>query len=292
MPPWSAEPITSDYAMTSRPSLLFRLFRHIVLGGGAALFLLPFVWMVLTSLKPADEIFTSTIQWLPTRWAAVENYTQALTQVPLLRYLGNGVLVCACILLLQIVVALPAAYAFAKLDFRGKRWGWRLVMLALLIPYQAIAIPLYVMLHWLGLLNTLAALILPFTLSAFGIFLMRQFFKTIPDDLVHAARLDGMSEFGLVWRVMLPAAMPALLAFSIFSVVAHWNDYFWPLLVISSPELATPPLGTMFFRNEEAGIHYGPLMAGTVMITAPLLLLFIVAQKRFIDGVTLSGVKG
>ena len=121
---------------------------------------------------------------------------------------------------------------------------------------------------------------------------MRQFFRTVPDDLVHAARLDGMSEFELVWRVMLPTAVPALFAFAIFSVVWHWNDYFWPLLVISSPELATPPLGTMFFRNEEAGINYGPLMAGTVLITAPLLLLFIAAQKRFIEGVTLTGVKG
>ena len=274
------------------PSILFRSFRHLLLMAGAVIFLAPFIWMVLTSLKPADEIFTREISLLPSRLALVENYTQALTKVPLLRYLWNGVFVCASILVLQIVVALPAAYAFAKLEFRGKTWAWSLVMLALLIPYQATAIPVYVLLHHLGLLNTLSALIVPFTISAFGIFLMRQFFRTVPDDLIHAARLDGMNELELVWRVMLPTAIPALFAFSIFSVVWHWNDYFWPLLVIASPELATPPLGTMFFRNEEAGTNYGPLMAGTVLITAPLILFFIALQRRFIEGVTLTGVKG
>lgn len=276
----------------NRPTLQFRILRHLVLMAGATIFLMPFIWMVLTSLKPADEIFAREFSLLPARLALVENYAAAITKVPLLRYLSNGLLVCAGILVLQILVALPAAYAFAKLDFRGKAWAWRLVLLALMIPHQATAIPIYVMLHHLGLLNTLSALIVPFTISAFGIFLMRQFFRTVPDDLVHAARLDGMSELEVVWRIMLPTAVPALFAFSIFSVVWHWNDYFWPLLVISSPELATPPLGTIFFRNEEAGTNYGPLMAGTVLITAPLLLLFIAAQKRFIEGVTLTGVKG
>ncbi len=275
-----------------RPTLIFRIARHLVLMSGAAIFLAPFIWMVLTSFKPADEIFNREISLIPHKLALVENYTLALTKVPLLQYLWNGVLVCSGILMLQIAVALPAAYAFAKLDFRGKTWLWRLVLLALMIPHQATAIPIYVMLHYLGLLNTMSALIVPFTISAFGIFLMRQFFRTVPDDLIHAARLDGMSELELVWRVMLPTAIPALFAFSIFSVVWHWNDYFWPLLVIASPELATPPLGTIFFRNEEAGINYGPLMAGTVLITAPLVLFFIATQKRFIEGVTLTGVKG
>ena len=274
------------------PSTFFRCFRHVVLMLGAVIFLAPFVWMVLTSLKPADEIFTREFSLLPSRLAFVDNYTQALTKVPLLRYLWNGIVVCASILALQILVALPAAYAFAKLNFRGKRWAWSLVLLALMIPHQATAIPVYVLLHHMGLLNTLSALIVPFTISAFGIFLMRQFFRTVPDDLIHAARLDGMNELELVWRIMLPTAIPALFAFSIFSVVWHWNDYFWPLLVIASPELATPPLGTLFFRNEEAGTNYGPLMAGTVMITAPLMLLFVALQRRFVEGVTLTGVKG
>lgn len=280
--------------MTSplQPSLAWRIFRHVVLMSGAVVFLLPFVWMVSTSLKPADEIFTEGLRLLPERWAAIENYRRALTDVPLLHYLWNGVLVCAAILVLQIVVALPAAYCFAKLKFAGKRLSWALVMLSLMIPFQATAIPLYIMLYHAGLLDTLAALVIPFIASAFGIFLLRQFIVGVPDDLIHAARLDGMREFELVWRVIMPAAKPALIAFSIFSVVWHWNDYFWPLLVINTMDLATPPLGTMFFKNEEAGTDFGPLMAGTVIITLPLLVFFLIAQKRFIEGVTLSGVKG
>lgn len=274
------------------PALPWRLLRHLLLMSGAVIYLLPFIWMLSTSFKPADEIFREGFHLLPRHWAAVENYTRALTDVPLLRYLWNGVVVCAGILLLQIVVSLPAAYCFAKLQFRGKRLAWGLVLLSLMIPFQATAIPLYILFYHVGLLDTTAALIVPFIASAFGVFLMRQYFMGVPDDLIHAARLDGMSEFELVWRVMMPAAMPALIAFAIFSVVWHWNDYFWPLLVINTTDLATPPLGTMFFKNEEAGTDFGPLMAGTVIITLPLLLFFLSAQKRFIEGVTLSGVKG
>ncbi|NYT64894.1 carbohydrate ABC transporter permease [Alcaligenaceae bacterium] len=275
-----------------QPSLTWRIARHVILMTGAIIYLFPFIWMLSTSLKPADEIFMGGFHLLPQKWAMVENYTTALTQVPLLRYLLNGIVVCAGILILQVLVALPAAYVFAKIKFRGKPLAWGLVMLSLMIPFQATAIPLYILLYHAGLLDTTAALVIPFIASAFGIFLMRQFFRGIPNDLIHAARLDGMSEFELVWRILMPAAMPALIAFSIFSIVWHWNDYFWPLLVINTMELATPPLGTMFFMNEEAGTNYGPLMAGTVIITLPLLLFFLVAQKRFIEGVTLTGVKG
>ncbi len=276
----------------NQPSLLFRCFRHLVLLCGAFFFLMPFIWMLLTSFKPVDEIFSREITLLPTHWALIENYTLALTKVPLLRYMFNGIVVCAGILLLQLVINLPAAYAFAKLDFTGKKYAWALVLLALMIPYQATAIPIYIMLHYAGLLDTYAALILPFISSAFGIFLFRQSFRSVPDDLIHAARMDGMNELELVWRIMLPTAIPAIFAFSIFSLVWHWNDYFWPLLVVTSPDMATPPLGTTFFRNEDAGNNYGPLMAGTVLITAPLVLFFIVAQKRFVEGMTLTGVKG
>ena len=274
-----------------RPSPSFRILRHVVLMAVALVFLMPFIWMVLTSLKPADEIFGSEIHLFPTRFAAVENYTLALTKVPLLRYLWNGVLVCAGILVLQILVVLPAAYAFAKLSFRGKPWAWRLVMLALMVPYQATAIPLYVMLYHAGLLDSMAALILPFSVSAFGIFLMRQFFRTVPDDLLHAARLDGLSEFAIVWRIMLPSALPALVSFGILSFVWNWNEFFWPLIVVQSEHLATPPLGVVYFANAEAGTNYSLLMAAAVVVNAPLVVAFLIAQRWFIDGVTMTAVK-
>lgn len=276
----------------NRRALAFGAFRHAVLLLGAAVMLAPFVWMVSTSMKPPHEIFSHDIRLLPAQWYAIENYRDAFTKVPLLRYLANGVIVTGAIFLCQALFALPCAYALAKLRFRGRDAAFSLVLLGLLVPPQVPAIPLYLMMFKAGLLDTYAALVLPSTISVFGIFLMRQFFKTVPDDLVHAARLDGCSEFAIVWRIMLPTALPALSAFGIFSLVWNWNDYFWPLLVVASPEMATPPLGTVFFRNEEAGSDFGPLMAGTVVITLPLLLAFLLAQRRFIEGITLTGVKG
>ncbi len=222
----------------------------------------------------------------------VFNYTKAFTEAPLLRYLLNGIIVTASIFLIQVVVALPAAYALAKLKFWGREAVFGLVLFCLLIPVHAIALPLYIMLAKLGLTNTYAALVVPWTISVFGIFLMRQFFMTVPDDLIDAARMDGMGEFAIVWRVMLPTAIPALLAFAIFSIVAHWNDYFWPRIVVTgNRDLFTPPLGLREFKGDGDGSFFGPMMATATVIVAPLIVAFLIAQKRFIEGITLSGMK-
>ena len=222
----------------------------------------------------------------------VFNYTKAFTEAPLLRYLLNGVIVTVSIFLLQVVVALPAAYALAKLKFWGREAVFGLVLFCLLIPVHAIALPLYILLAKLGLTNTYAALVVPWTISAFGIFLMRQFFMTVPDDLIDAARMDGMGEFAIVWRVMLPTAIPALLAFAIFSIVAHWNDYFWPRIVVTgNRDLFTPPLGLREFKGDGDGSFFGPMMATATVIVTPLIVAFLIAQRRFIEGITLSGMK-
>lgn len=222
----------------------------------------------------------------------VFNYSKAFTEAPLLRYLLNGIIVTASIFLLQIVVALPAAYALAKLKFRGREAMFSLVLFCLLIPVHAIALPLYIMLSKLGLTNTYAALVVPWTISVFGIFLMRQFFMTVPDDLIDAARMDGLGELAIVWRVMLPTAIPALLAFAIFSVVAHWNDYFWPRIVVTgNRDLFTPPLGLREFKGDADGSFFGPMMATATVIVTPLIIAFLLAQRRFIEGITLSGMK-
>ena len=222
----------------------------------------------------------------------VFNYSKAFSQAPLLRYLINGVIVTVSIFLIQIIVALPAAFALSKLRFLGRETVFNIVILGLLIPVHAIALPLYIMLAKVGLVNTYAALIVPWTISVFGIFLMRQFFMTVPDDLIDAARMDGMSEYAIVWRVMLPTAIPALLAFAIFSVVAHWNDYFWPRIVITGDRsLFTPPLGLREFKGDADGSFYGPMMATATVIVTPLIVAFLMAQKRFIEGITLTGMK-
>jgi multiple sugar transport system permease protein len=272
-------------------SIAFRITRHLLLSAGALLMVAPFILMISISLKPSHEIFAPEFRLLPEQWHAVENYTAAFAKQPLGRFLLNGVLVTACIFAAQALFALPCAYALAKLRWRGREMTFVFMLLALLVPPQVPAIPLYIGLWHLKLLDSYAALILPSTISVFGIFLMRQFFRTVPDDLLHAARLDGMSEFGIVWRVMLPTAMPALVAFGLLSLVWNWNDFFWPLLVIQTESLATPPLGVVFFNNAEAGTNYGPLMAAATVITAPLVITFLFAQRWFIDGVTMSAVK-
>jgi multiple sugar transport system permease protein len=222
----------------------------------------------------------------------VFNYSKAFSEAPLWRYLLNGVIVTASIFFFQVLVALPAAYALAKLKFWGRNLAFGLVLFCLLIPVHAIALPLYVMLAKVGLTNTYAALVVPWTISVFGIFLMRQFFMTVPDELIDAARMDGMNEFSIVWRVMLPTAMPALLAFAIFSVVVHWNDYFWPRVVITgNRDLFTPPLGLREFKSDGDGSFYGPMMATATIIVTPLIVAFMLAQRRFIEGITLSGMK-
>ncbi|HUA51320.1 MAG TPA: carbohydrate ABC transporter permease [Candidatus Sulfotelmatobacter sp.] len=269
-----------------------RAVRHVVLLAGAAIMLAPFVLMLATSFKPKDEIFSPAFHLLPQRWAGVENYREALTQVPLLHFLLNGVLVTTAIFALQVLVNVPAAYALAKLRFRGRTTLFGAVLLCLLIPYQATALPIYLLFYLLGLLDTYTALILPFTISVFGIFLMRQFFLSVPDDLIDAARIDGISEYGIVWSVMAPAAVPALVAFGIFSVVAHWNDYFWPLIAINDQSLYTPPLGIAFLKLNGEGTAYGPLMAAATIVIAPLVIAFLVAQRRFIEGITFTGLKG
>jgi len=286
--------------------------KHAVLIVGALIVLLPFYVMVTYSFKSPSEIMTNSggifgaqelfrDDYCVKLGNAVEdcmvrpilyNYTTAFEKAPLLRYLLNGVIVTVSIFLIQVIVALPCAYALAKLRWWGREAVFALVLFCLLIPVHAIALPLYIMLSKVGLTNSYAALIIPWTISVFGIFLMRQFFMTVPDDLIDAARMDGMSEFSIIWRVMLPTAVPALLAFAIFSVVAHWNDYFWPRIVITgNRDLFTPPLGLREFKGDADGDNFGPMMATATIIVAPLIVAFLIAQRRFIEGITLSGMK-
>lgn len=269
-----------------------RALRFAVLVFTALVFLAPYLFMVSTAGKAQSEIFTSSLSLIPTEPHFLENFAKAFSRVSMPRLLWNGVIVCGLILVLQVVIAVPCAYALAKLKFPAARLMMALIMLGLLVPIHATALPLYVAFDRMAILNSYMALVAPFSISVFGIFLFLQFFRSLPDDLIHAARLDGMSELGVVLRVVVPNAWPAITAFSIFSVVAHWNDLYWPLIVVSDQAYATPPLGLLFFRAAEAGDDYGALMAATLIITLPLLAAFLFAQKRFVEGITMTGLKG
>jgi multiple sugar transport system permease protein len=277
--------------MSDRP-LGRDLPRLCLLGVLGLIVLMPYVWMVAASLKPLDEIFRASLSLLPARFYAAENYGKVFARVPVWRYLWNGVVVCGGILVFQLLFAVPAGYALAKLRFPGAGLVFGAVMLGLLVPYHVPALPLYVAFSRIGLLDSYAALIAPATISVFAIFLFRQFFRSLPDDLIHAARLDGLGEAEIVWRIMLPNAWPAATAFAIFSVVAHWNDLFWPLIVVNGPAHATPALGVLYFRSDEAGDDFGALMAAAVLMTAPLILAFLLAQRRFVEGIATTGLKG
>ena len=298
--------------MNQRSNWSSEIIKHLILILGAVVVILPFYLMLSFSFKSPSEIqsisggfFGSQELMLDRRCVKegkseeectmlpiVYNYKAAFEEAPLLRYLLNGVIVTVSIFAIQILIALPCAYALAKLNFLGKNIVFGMVIFCLLIPVHAIALPLYLMLAKLGLTNTYAALVIPWTISVFGIFLMRQFFMTVPDDLINAARMDGMSEFSIIWKVMLPTAIPALMAFAIFSVVAHWNDYYWPRVVITGDrDLMTPPLGLRMFKSDMDGNEYGPMMAAATIIVAPLVVAFLLAQRRFIEGITLTGMK-
>lgn len=274
-----------------RRGLLPRLLAHAVLLLGAVVMLAPFVWMLLTSIRPAEEVFGAVFNPIPGRFAAPENYARALTEGNLPRAMLNGAIVCLGILVVQLLAAIPASFALAKLRFRGRGVLFGLVLFGLCVPIQVPALPLYLGLAHAGLLDTYFALMAPFFLTVFGMFLFRQFFRAYPEEVLDAARLDGMSEFEIVWRLAAPAALPAIAAFSVFSVVAHWNDLYWPLIVVTSSELATPPLGILGFRDTESGGNYGALMAGAALVTAPLVLAFLVARRAFLRGITMTGLR-
>ncbi|ATU95261.1 carbohydrate ABC transporter permease [Phyllobacterium zundukense] len=265
-----------------------RLASHAILTTGAIVMVFPFLWMLLASLTPQSEIFSGSLLPVPTLSGAIDNYGNALSAIPLLRFMGNGIVVCFAILVLQIAVAIPCGYALAKLSFPGRPILLGAVLVGLLVPVQIPTIPIYIALAKSGLLNSYAALVLPWIISVFAIFLFRQFFVTFPDEVLDAARLDGFSELSIAWRIMLPAAWPAVASFSIFSLVAHWNDLYWPLVVTTNPDMMTPSLGIAYFRQAGEGAgNVGALMAGGVLVTAPLVGLFLLMQKHFIRGLVL-----
>ena len=267
------------------------VIEHALLLAAAFVVLAPFIWMISVSVKPAGEIFGAPLSLIPHRFAGGENYATAFNTAPLLRFMLNGLIVVLGILAVQVSVALFAAYALAKLEYRGRGLLLALVIIGLCVPVQAPALPLFLALARIRALDTYFALMMPFFLSVFAIFLFRQFIKGFPDEIIAAARLDGFTELEIVLRLILPSAKPAIAAFAVFSIVAHWNDLFWPLIVVSSLDLSTPPLGILYLSGSEFNASYGPLMAGAVIITSPLILIFVLAQRQFVRGITMTGIK-
>lgn len=245
----------------------------------------PYAWMTLTSLKTLPEIVAAPTYPLPHAFQ-LGAYREVLAAVPVGRYLATTVAMATAIALLQIALALPAGYALAKLRFVGRGAAFGLVLACLLIPAQLTFVPVFAMLGKAHLVNTMAALVLPFGVSALGTFLVRQALLSVPDAVIEAARMDGASELRIIYGVLGPMLRPTLASLFLFSFVFHYNDYFWPLVMTTDDRVRTLPLAIALLREQGTGVRWHIVMAGNVLLSVPVLALFAAAQRQILRAVT------
>lgn len=263
---------------------------HAVLVLGAVLTLTPLLWMVSASLMPAGQANTYPPSFLPGA-VTFEHYLALFTRLNLARYLFNSALLATAVTAISLLFNSMAGYAFAKFRFRGRDRLFRVVLAALVIPAQAAMLPLFLLLKELGMINTYGGVILPGMASIFGIFLTRQFALSIPGELLDAARIDGAGEFRIYWSVVLPLCRPVLITLAIFTFMAVWNDFMWPLIVLTDDVLHTLPVALAGLAGEHVQ-DTELMMAGSVLTILPVLLLFIFLQRYYIEGITMGSVKG
>lgn len=263
---------------------------HAILIAGSVVMLLPFAWMLSTSLKEPREIFTYPPVWIPSR-IAWDNYATTVSIMPFGRFYFNSFVVATSVTILQILTSSLAAFAFARLRFRGRNALFLLYLATLMVPFQVTMIPNFILVRFLGWYDSYQALILPTAFSALSTFLLRQYFLSIPMDLDEAARMDGASSWRIWWQIIMPLSRPALAALSIFTFLASWNDFLWPLVITNSLDMRTLPVGLSTFQGQ-FNVQWHLLMAGAVIALFPVLIIYIAAQKQFIQGITLSGMGG
>lgn len=263
---------------------------YAVLIGGAIIMMLPFVWMVTSSIKAPDEITLKTIQWLPKvpQW---QNYKVAWEAAPFDIYFKNSFTIALTVMFIEVIFSALAAYAFAKFNFFGKNFLFLLFLGTMMIPGEVMLIPNYITMVNFGWVDTFYALIIPWTVSVFSIFLLRQFFMSIPHELFEAAILDGCGKFKYLTTVMLPLSKPALVTVMLFKFIGSWNSFLWVLIMTNSPKMRTIPVGLTYFVSD-VGTQYNYLMAASTFAMAPILILFLLLQKQFIQGIARTGLKG
>jgi multiple sugar transport system permease protein len=252
--------------------------------------LTPIVWMLSASLKLNRDVFTFPIQWIPAepRW---QNYVDIWTKIPLALFVWNTAKITIAVTILQLLTSSFAAYAFAKLRFPGRDALFLGYIATIAMPWQVYMVPQFLLMRELGLHNTHMALILLQAFTAFGVFLMRQFYQSIPDELCEAARIDGMNEYQIWWRIMLPLSKPALSTLTIFTFVSTWNDFLGPLIYLTKTELKTIQIGLRMFISQYSA-EYGLIMAASVVALIPVLVVFLALQRFFVEGIATSGLKG
>ncbi|HEY6464045.1 MAG TPA: carbohydrate ABC transporter permease [Polyangiaceae bacterium] len=260
----------------------------VLAGVAAAAWILPYAWMVATSFKTLPEIVAHPMAPLPEHLDP-SAYRDVFATIPVPRQLAITVFMAVAIACLQIALALPAGYALAKLRFVGRGFAFGTVLACLLVPAQATFVPVFLFFAKTGLVDTMTALVLPFAASALGTFLVRQALTSVPDEMIEAARMDGASEWTIVYRVLAPMLKPTLVSLFLVSFVFHYNDYFWPLVMTTDDRVRTLPLGVALLREQGTGVRWHIVMAGNVVLSLPVLALFALAQKHLVRAVSTRG---
>ena len=258
---------------------------------GAILVFFPFFWMAVTSLKTAPEIQRVPLQIAPDHWLNFSNYVEVFKRQPFLRFLFNSALVALIAAISSVVVSSLAGFGFAKYRFPGRDVFFLGIVGILMVPFQSVVVPLYVWMNELGLLDTYAGIVAPDLVSVFGVFLMRQAIEMIPDDYIDAARIDGASELRIFFSIVLPSVKPAIATLLIIKFLWSWNEFFWPMVVTTSPEMKVVTIGLMSFTNMYF-IEYNLLTAAAVLSVLPILLIFVLLQRWVVQAVVMSGLKG
>ena len=267
-----------------------RVITYIALILLAILTVIPFLWMLSASLKLNKDVFAWPMEWIPSnpQW---HNYVDIWTKIPLLKFISNTAILTVVVTLLQLLTSSFAAYAFAKLHFKGRNLLFLGYIATIAMPWQVYMVPQFLMMSGMGLNDKLLAMVCLQAFSAFGVFLMKQFYDGVPDELCEAARIDGLSEYGIWWKIMLPLSKPSLATLTIFTFVNTWNDFLGPLLYLHSDSKKTLQLGLRMFIGQYSS-EYGLIMAASVVALIPVLIVFLALQKYFVQGIASSGLKG
>ena len=270
---------------------IFAILWYIVLGATAVVVMMPYIWMISTSLKDKGEIFAYPPTWIPQAWR-FQNYVDAWNAAPFGRYFFNSVVVAVAVTVGQLITCSLAAFAFARMNFKGKNFMFALFLTTTMISTQVTLVPSYLVLKNLRWLDTYQGLIVPFLASAFGVFMLRQQFMTLPRDLEDAAKLDGCGRLRFLWEIVLPLSKPMLASQALFAFMGNWNSYLWPLIVTTSKNMRTLQIGLRYFVSQEGGTQWGLFMAATVFVSLPVVIFYFIIQKSFVEGIAGTGLKG
>ncbi|MFD0023467.1 carbohydrate ABC transporter permease [Streptomyces sp. NPDC058382] len=275
-----------------KPRSVKRVLVYVLLSFGLLIMSAPFLWMALSSFKTSSELTASPPVWIPTEWT-LGNFRDLLDKLDLPLYFMNSVIVAVLVTVSNLVFCSMLGYALAKLKFAGRNKIFGLVLGALMVPGNLMLLPLFVLMSKLQLIDSYAGLVLPFAAGAFGVFLMRQFMQSIPDELLEAARMDGAGEWYIFWRIVMPLVKPALATLSIFTFLGSWNNFVWPLIATNDPDKYTLPVALATFATDpnKSGGSNGMLMAGSFLIVLPVLVVFIALQRHFTQGIATAGMK-